>query len=84
MTHNQPLLVYVGAVSNYRDDVLRRIKDEDASIPDKDAFLTECVIPLRKLRDEGILDKIEEIPFAMDGDFSIGIVEIIGAINYDA
>jgi hypothetical protein len=78
-------------MTDHRKEVVRRIKDEnkllwgleDASIPDKDAFFTECVLPLRQLRDEGILGQIEEIPIAVDGNVYPGIVDIIGPINLD-
>jgi len=57
---------------------------DDASMPDKDAFFTECVLPLRQLVAEGVLDKIEEIPFNINGDHFPGAVDIIGPINLDA
>lgn len=50
---------------------------------DYDAFFTQAVAPLRSLRAKGMIQAIEEISVAHDGETHIGIVEIIGAVNFD-
>jgi hypothetical protein len=54
---------------------------EDAG-GDKDVFYTEFVVPLRKLRGAGMIEKLLEERINADGDSYIGIIEIIGAINF--
>jgi hypothetical protein len=51
---------------------------------DKDVFFTEFVVPLRKLRGTGMIEKLIEERINADGDSYVGIVEILGAIDFTA
>ena len=73
----------------YRDEIWQQILDgkrswtaaEDAE-GDADVFLTRILNPLRQLRAMGKIDNLEEIRINVYGESNIGIVEIIGAIDF--
>jgi hypothetical protein len=49
---------------------------------DADTFFTEVVIPLRQLRSLGMFDALDEVPFNVDGESFIGVIDVIGPINF--
>lgn len=75
-------------MSPYRGLVLAQLLDGKRSWEmreiggDADDFLTQVVIPLRELRYEGVIQNVEELTAASEGEVNIFAVEIIGAINY--
>jgi len=75
--------------SPYQKDILAQVLDgkrnwSNAEVNgDFDVFKTQVVDPLRELKYEGVIEELEEIRFAIDGESHIVVVEIVGAINYD-
>jgi hypothetical protein len=57
-------------------------KAELGADADANDFFTQVVTPLRELNYEGVIDTLNEVEFAIDGNVEITFVEIIGAINY--
>jgi len=74
--------------SPYQKEILAQVLDGKRSWSnaevngDFDVFKTRVVDPLRELKYEGVIEELEEIRFAIDGESHIAVVEIIGAINY--
>lgn len=75
--------------SAYQKEILAQILDGKRSWTnaevngDFDVFKTQIVDPLRELKYEGVIEELEEVRFAINGESHIAVVEIIGAINYD-
>jgi hypothetical protein len=75
---------------SYRNQIWQQILDgkrhwtasEDAA-GDGDLFFTTVVTPLRELRALGRFDTLEEVPFNVNGESYVGLIEIIGSINFD-
>jgi hypothetical protein len=74
--------------SPYQKEILEQVLDgkthwSNAEVDgDFDVFKTQVVVPLRELKYEGIIDQLEEVEAAIDGEVHIVVVEILGAINY--
>ena len=74
--------------SPYQKEILAQVLDgkrswSNAEVKgDPDVFKTQVIVPLRELKYEGVIDQLEEVEAAIDGEVHIVMVEIIGAINY--
>lgn len=50
---------------------------------DKDRFYTECLVHIRKLRDRGVIEQIDEVTNNVNGDSYVFVVDLIGSVDYE-
>jgi hypothetical protein len=73
------------------DDLLKLILDtgkrsfsvQDVPGNDRDVFYSEYVVPLRRLRDRGVIEDLAEARFNVDGESYVAAVDIVGGINFN-
>ena len=74
------------------DDVLKEILDHGkrsftiADVPDNDpdTFYSLYVVPLRQLRNRGIIERLAEVRINHRGESHVGVVDIVGGINFES
>jgi hypothetical protein len=48
-----------------------------------DTFYSEYVVPLRRLRDRGVIENLAEARLNVRGESFVARVDIVGAINFN-
>jgi hypothetical protein len=76
-------------MSDYYDEIRQQVLDGKRSwscrnVDDADDFLTKVVVPLRKMKANGVFDSLAELEWNRRGGSFVARVDIEGAINFDA
>jgi hypothetical protein len=61
----------------------RSFSVEDVDGNDPDTFYSEYVVPLRRLRDRGVIENLAEARLNVRGESFVARVDIVGAINFN-
>ena len=73
------------------DDLLKVILDtgkrsfsvQDVAGNDPDTFYSEYVVPLRQLRNRGVIENLAEVRMNARGESYVARIDIVGGINFN-